>query len=102
MATKTAVTVKMRGRPTKKNPAGKVRQVTFHKAGTEESLCKPTMIKIHGKTFKGRRGGRALCGGEISADASEARGVFARCAKKAKGDHSEMKACIHRNYRLEK
>lgn len=96
MATKTAVTVKMHGKD------GKVHLATFHKAGTKESLCKPTTIKIKGKTFQGKRGGRALCGGKISAGASEARGVFARCAKKAKGDHSEMKACIRRNYRMEK
>ena len=96
MATKTAVTVKMHGKD------GKVRLATFHKAGTKEQLCKPTMIKIHGKTFQGKRGGRALCGGKLSTDAAKARRVFARCAHAAKGDRSEMKACMRRNYRMEK
>lgn len=96
MATKTKVQVPMHGRD------GKVHRVTFTKSGTKEQLCAVTTIKVAGKTFQGRRGGRALCGGKLSTEASEARHVFARCAKRASGDHAELAECVKKNYRLKK
>lgn len=73
---KTAVKIRMGGK-----------MVTFHKTGTKSSLCKITKIKIKGKTFMGRRGGRALCGpstGKNSPAAKAARAAFKRMVKGAK------------------
>lgn len=58
--------------------------VTFHKTGSKKSLCKITEIKIKGKSFMGRRGGRALCGpstGKNSPAAKAARAKFTRMVK---------------------
>lgn len=58
--------------------------VTFRKTGTKASLCKVTKIKIKGKTFMGRRGGRTLCGpstGKNSPAAKAARAKFTRMVK---------------------
>jgi hypothetical protein len=74
---KTAVRVKFRG--------GKM--VVFHKSGTKSSLCKVTKIKIKGKSFMGRRGGRTLCGpstGKNSAASKAARAQFKRMVKGGK------------------
>lgn len=61
--------------------------VTFHKPGTKSSLCKVTTIRIKGKTFRGRRGGRTLCGpstGKNSPAAKAARAAFKRMVKGSK------------------
>ena len=66
---------------------GKPTTVVFSKKGTKESLCKRVPIRIKGKTFMGRRGGRALCGpstGKNSASAKAARRLFAKMAKGSK------------------
>ncbi len=59
----------------------RVHMVAFTKPGTEASLCKVTTIKIKGRTFHGRRGGRYLCGsgtGKNTAAAKAARRAFTR------------------------
>jgi len=61
--------------------------VTFHKTGTKASLCAITTIRIKGKTFRGRRGGRHLCGpstGKNSPKAKAARAAFKRMVKGSK------------------
>lgn len=78
---KTAVKVRM------KAPGKKARIVTFHKTGSKASLCAITTIRIKGKTFKGRRGGRTLCGpstGKNMPKAKAARRKFVAMVKALK------------------
>ncbi len=72
MATKVRVTFHPKG--------GKAHTATFTKPGTKAQLCKVTSIRVGGHSFRGRRGGRTLCGpstGKNTADARAARRAFA-------------------------
>jgi hypothetical protein len=70
--------------------AGKGRKAhtaTFTKPGTKAALCKVTTIRIKGKVFRGRRGGRTLCGpstGKNSPGARAARRAFTAMVKRSR------------------
>jgi hypothetical protein len=81
---KTAVKVRFKGGGT----------ATFHKTGSKDELCKITTIRIKGKTFRGRRGGRTLCGpstGKNSPAARAARAAFKRMVKGMKRRRSRSR-----------
>lgn len=61
--------------------------VTYHKKGSKAYLCTPRKIRIKGKTFTGRLGGRTLCGpstGKNTKAARDAREAFTKMVKSHK------------------